>query len=403
MARFSLFILVLIFLFAAMSCRPAPGGDSDGNGVSSSQGNGQNGVENSVGKHYLLGLANPFDWTTVRYDQAVTVLHTFERPDDNVSSARVAALNATGSRIVYGDDSAEEGLFGVWLLEEPEGRKRELFSVKSPVEKLYLSDLGNAVFALSSDGGYLFSITEDKIWAQVDYDDCKEAVGISPIGTDMVCWGGGTRSVYHFSREYNSLNAIPFWEEPIPSDPSEVYDSVPVRFFPSPGKTGVFIQLGLLDDPAYTFLNIDTGRRAYTRYQLKTGAYLVGSIRSKDGNTVRALVAPRENYRGRNAKGEIPLMYKAAINLNDMTRLTEKISPLSRLPLALDRLADNALVRGGGGGLAVLSLMDGGLITVIPGKELGDFKLIGAASDLAGVLVIVDDELRWIDLNHFSK
>ena len=98
MARLFLFHLVLIALCAILSCRPAPGGDTDGNGTAPSQTGAPNGGEDYVGKHYLAELTTPFDWTTVHYDKAVTVLHTFASPDDNASPARVAALNASAAK-----------------------------------------------------------------------------------------------------------------------------------------------------------------------------------------------------------------------------------------------------------------------------------------------------------------
>ncbi|MEP0813927.1 MAG: hypothetical protein HRF49_04610 [bacterium] len=386
------FAAAFLAVLALAGCKPA---DGDGQ----AQENGQiSKSETSANQQPLAG--DDFDWTTVHFKRPVTVLHTWP---ENMRVPPIAAINSTGSRLVFADESKEvAGGSAVWLMNLPGGEKRKLFDVEGAVFNLILSDTGKVLFCVSLQGGQLYSIEEGKVWARVDYEDCKEVVALGPGGNTMTCWGGGTGTLRHYSKTFNLLSVEPFWEDPLPSDSKDVYSGKSVIFLPDLAITQIIVQVGTKENPKFTLLTLNTSQKQYYRHHQMTYAYLVGGVLNKTGEIYRCLLAQPENWRGRNSEGHVPLTHRLIFNTADMSYKSETIKPFSDIPLAMDRLAEIALVDTADGSLTAFKLDDGSTVATVPAQQLGECKFVAAAGDLGGFIAICGKELRWYDLDKFA-
>jgi len=395
----------IVLLLAQLGCNPAPK-EGDESGTSRVDGKpGSVSGEDSADKtgsqlSYVLDPSK-IDWETVHFEEPVTVLHTWQ--DYPADASFVATTTTNGRRVIFGDRSQNSDEYAVWIMDLPDLTARELFSLPDPPEKLMLSTFGATVFAVCKDGGYLYSIPLGKLLTKVDYDYCKEAAGISPDGTVFTCWGGDKRSVYHYNGQFDHLSAQEFWVQPIPSAREELYGIDPVLVFPSFGISQLIIQTGTFDLPSFTYLTINTNQHNYFRYNSVAG-YLVCGTLSKNSLFLRALYAPSENYLSRTDEGAIPLTHKATINLRSMGINFEPLGKvLTRLPLAVCRLAEYGLFSEPDGGLSVVRFDTGETVYLAPSEDPGSLVFQGCAGDLKGVLVTSGNDLQWLDMRGFKQ
>ncbi len=346
-------------------------------------------------------LESAFDWDSVDREKPVTVLHKWTSSADDVP--RIAASDASGTRVAFVDKSKKiADSYAVWVVQSPGTDAVEVLGLKHRPEKLYMADTGNAVFAVASDAGYLYSLSEGKVAVRIDYDKCSAAAGLSPDGKYVTAWGGSGGKVYHFSTAFNYFSENEYWGMTDPSNPEDVYCANPVSIFPSYGITQFILQTGTAAEPECTLISLNTSQHTYG-YRANLEAYFTRGIRSKDGRFYRSLGGPKENYGGRTESGEIPFTHLASINLQTLSFDMEPIGMIfAKKPLAINRAGSEVAAHSEDGGIDIYQLKSGKIVRKVPKSELGEYEIVAFAGDLLGLLVKTDAELKWFNLRKFD-
>lgn len=384
------FLTALLFVFGAASvlsgCNPA---SKDGDGKS---------VANLPD---AVILESQFDWESVDRDSAITVLHKWSQPAEEIP--RIAASDASGTRVAFIDKSKKiEDSYALWVVQAPGIEAVEVMGLKHKPESLYIADTGATIFAVASDAGYLYDLAEGKVLTRVEHEKCKAAVGLSADGKFLSTWGGDEGKLFHYSGPYDILTENDHWGSEKPSSPDEIYCADPVNLYPVLGITQIILQTGTLGEPECTMISLNTSQHSYG-FRTNLKAYFSKGIRTKDGRFFRCLGGPKENYGGKTESGEIPFTHLATINLQTLSFEMEPLGMIfAKKLLAMNRAGSEAAAHSEDGGIDIFSLKDGKLIRHVPEGELGDYEIVAFAGDLLGALIKSGGELKWLNLRKYE-